>query len=100
MISTPDQEREFHALMQRIEEAYRRPTDDGNGYPDKARAKAKTKDFVDAVTELAKLATAIVKNGESTMQSMGPEDFGKLANSVSVTAAKARADAKLFKKRD
>jgi hypothetical protein len=124
MISTVDQDREFRLLFAAIQESYTRMVVDGNGYPALDAEKQKTKDLVDAADKMAKLAHAIAANGESDRKPLMPADFGKKANGgmhpvtaamierdakkadqirlqagTSVEAAKARADATLFKRR-
>ena len=94
MITTTAQDVEFRKLYVAIQEAYSRPMNDGHGYPVLEAEKSKTKDFVDAVTQLKKLADAIAANGESNLLPPKPEDFGKMTNAGPdplVEAAKKRA---------
>lgn len=103
MFTTLEQDKKFKELHFEIGEIYRRPAVDGNFQIVPAAQKQKTKDFVDAVAQLAKLATDIADNNERTISQMGPDEFSKLLNSSAVDVvarAKARADAALFKRRD
>lgn len=101
MFVTVEQDKKFNVLYAEIGQIYRRPAMDGNFQVDPKAQKQKTKEFMDAVTALAKLTSQIVENNERPITNLSPEDFSKMLNSsdTSIERAKARADAKLFKRR-
>jgi len=113
MITTTEQDRKFDALHNEIGRIYRSPAVDGNFQVDPAAQKQKTKEFLESVAALAKLATEIAANGEKQANS-GPNpvtmamihrdaekaDKIRMMAENTVEAAKARADAALFKRRD